>query len=191
MLMDMLGWFSGLDSFLLPCHENRIMKKEYSKVLKKVFKEAFKERVAGGSLWTQKSEYIFPGEVVYSLGEYGDARVFVILIPSPKEDKFTVEIAWSRNERFPQLSVRPNDMMANVETAEEYSVRLPRLVDGSDGYWSVPKKTYSDPVEAIMADMQKPTTEEALVVLKPLVDSCVDKILECGIPYVEKVLGAK
>src|SRR5690606_5489837 len=98
-------------------------------------------------------------------------------------------IAWSKRGRFPELGGRPNHLDVKPELAEEFSVRLPYLVNKSDKFWSVPKRKFSDPLEEIMFNMQKPTEDEAVSALAPLVDDCIEKIREVGIPFLEKHLS--
>lgn len=164
------------------------MKKEYSRALKKIFTEKLKREISGVKLWTKKSEYIFPGEVVYSLGKYNGTSVFIVLIPNQKDDSFNVEMLWSKKEGFPKLSVRPNAMFTEPELADEYAIRLSCIIDGVDKFWVIPKKELSDPLEEIIANMKKPTEDEAIIKLTPLIDDCVQKVLDFGIPFLEKVL---
>lgn len=165
------------------------MKKEYSKQLKKIFKETLVRKIHGASLFSEKSKYIFPGEIVFFLGGLGSSKSFVILIPNSKDDEFTVEIAWSKKGRFPELGGRPNHLDERPEAVDEYSVRLPYLVNKTDEFWCVPKKKFGDPVQEIIFNMQKPTDEEAVNALTPLVDDCIEKIIKYGIPHIKEFLG--
>ncbi len=164
------------------------MKKEYTKNLKKLFREKLSARFPAAKLWREKSEYIFPGEVVYRIDEYGFNKAFIVLIPDPKKDAFTVEIAWSKEGRFPELSGRPNHLSIQPEQAREYSIRLPYLVNKTDEYWEIPKKVFLDMLEEIMENMKKPTDEEAIALLEPLVSDCVEKIISLGIMHLDKYL---
>ena len=164
------------------------MKKEYRKSLKKVFTKKLTEKVVDANLWSKKSDYIFPGEIVYSLENKYDASVFIILIPNQKNDSFNIEIAWSKKGGFPELSVRPNSMFIEQKVADEYAIRLSCINGGADRFWMIPKEKFTDPLEEIIADMKKPSEEEAVILLTPLIDDCIQEILDVAIPFINKAL---
>jgi len=159
------------------------MKQEYNKVLKSLFIEKIKSSIPQATIWREKSDFIFPGESVFSLGNYLESTTFIIIIPNIKEDKFTVELAWSTKGKFPELSVRPNDSLIKPREADEFSIRLSSLIDKAPEFWSVSKPVYTDALDEILANMKKLSNEDAIADLTPLVDDCMGKLLEFGIPF--------
>ncbi len=86
------------------------------------------------------SKYLWAGEAVWQRHR-GDVSEFVVLVPERKhgEDAFTVELAWSRHGRFPELVRRPwivrTDQLVRAGAFEEGSVRLGFLA-GHDVEWT-------------------------------------------------------
>lgn len=106
-----------------------------------------------------KSVYIWPGEVLWRK-DAEDCSYFVVLSPEAKgRDEVTVELAWSRLKRFPELMQRPAlvtaDAIANAEEKDEGTVRLGMLAREHWGWVPVNDESISDVVAFFMAKLRK------------------------------------
>ena len=85
----------------------------------------------------EKTKYLWPGEKAWEdTSSTQNASLYIIFSPEYKgRDQFTIEIAWSRLRRFPELIRRPSLAISGRGEIEqcyvyqEASVRLPRLVE--------------------------------------------------------------
>ena len=98
------------------------MRGSLTKSLKSIFEDGLKQRVKT-SVRTP-----FPsgpsGSIAWLVAEKENSRAYVILFISPRDDRFTIELAWSLLKRIPHR----NDMMPGGEGGTgELRFRLSRL----------------------------------------------------------------
>ncbi len=130
------------------------------------------------------SQYETPlGWVVYACSVGSDLTLFVILAISPKEDRFTLEVAWSSDENLPQCSTTiPED----TRQVPGLCLRLSRLWQqyGFDHWWGLGREiTLEDMVNSVPED----SIETKLAQVQSQVDDAIQKLLEFGIPYFGRV----
>lgn len=119
-----------------------------------------------------------------------------------KDDAFTVEIAWSRQGRFPRhlgyLSPRdiPRSGIRASEPVEgEFRTRLPRFYSDRDQWWEViPRLTVEKILEQQRRLIETGQVEEApievgLARIEPLVTDAVDRIVEYAVPWLVEQCG--
>jgi hypothetical protein len=173
------------------------MKKAYNTALAKKFREGM-ARIPRFSEIEVRTRYFSRNERVFEMKRDG-ISCFIILIPSQLgRNEFTIELGWSSLCRPPELAGRPSVYhRLNHEEfkAEEFVIRIGDLIPGSTDCWVIKRpgieKTdnpFGLPV-SILEDSLPITSEEAEAVMEPLVKDCVDKIVEYGLPYLEKLLA--
>src|SRR5262249_35789805 len=123
---------------------------------------------------------------------------YLLLVISAREDRFTVEVAWSRNGHFPARATpsQPIDFPElNVRRDEprdgDFRFRLARLWTprGADPWWELaPRRSLADLQEQLqqLSEGRAPneeTVDEALNKVGPLVDDAVRRIVEHALPY--------
>jgi len=125
----------------------------------------------------------------------GSRLTFFILLSIPHDyDKFYVEIAWSKNGKFPW-----NDY------SEFVKVELPQCRERLHRFWSkeddtpwsiVPELSHEERMKIIIESdddddtplrQPDPPVEEALKRVPPLVEDAVGKVVEYAIPLFKKV----
>lgn len=170
------------------------MRKEYGKVLRDLFTESMKRRLSQFEPVKYPSNmYVIPGERIFRWIPKEPIHCFVILSPSPKDyDEFTVEIGWSTNSRFPELSMRPSGRPTNnrSEFSEaEYTCRLPDLLPGLDEWWGISSMSISgfkNVFNAINDSIKPISKEKAKEVVLPAVNESMDLLLSHGVPYLNE-----
>lgn len=91
--------------------------------------------------WTEKSLFIWPGELVFHEAIISLNTFIVFSMHEQDDSLFTVDIGWSRQKRFPEIDMRPcdenpqSDAVLNEE--KEFMTRLGILMNKDDCWWSV------------------------------------------------------
>jgi len=162
------------------------MRKEYGRELRLQFASAMRELAPEFEEHREKTRYLWPGERAFSWSAPRGLG-FVVLSPDAKgDDKFTVEVGWSRLRRFPQLPVRvgdPRDTSGN----EEFLCRLGQLVDGKDRWWTL-RGDLPLTVEELAEAMKPIASEQAAATVRPLVADAIALLRDHGLPFVREHL---
>lgn len=169
------------------------MRKQIYQSLKKKFTERMSKDVPEFVPVKISSPYVGTKELVFQRVMNG-VHHFVIVVPKTTEgESFTVELAWSRQARFPEISMRPSvtpTVTGDERKANEGSVRLRELVSGKDEWWDAVPLNALDPasVERYMAFQMKPLDEaSAERLVEPLTINAVALLVERGIPYLAAI----
>jgi hypothetical protein len=168
------------------------MRKEYGKALRSLFASEMKRTAGHFEEVKVKSIYFWPGDRAYRWQATEQLHCWIVLSPSKKDyDEFTVLIGWSKQARYPEISMVPcaehptpnRDEFAR----EEYFTRLPYLWGKEDKWWVVKEFCASQTLEELEASLQPVPPSEAKEAVAPLVRDAVNKIKEMGIPYLEEL----
>ena len=168
------------------------MKKEFANALRDLFTEEMAKKFPEFKPVKMKSQYIWPGERVFCWVVADSVGCYIVLVPSQKGyDEFTVEIGWSKLDRFPEISARGIHVPQpdHSEFArDEFLCRLSSLWGSADFWWQFydVNKVMSDPVQHILIQTKKLTTAEAEETVLPHVVSAIGKLKEHGIPYLKR-----
>jgi len=168
------------------------MKKEYGKSLRKLFDDLIIE-VANEYKPFKPTESSFAGQKVYCSNKDEGPWRFIILSPSPTgADEFTVEIGWSRLQRFSDLKMRPSFVKPAdaIKKEQEYLCRLPVLSMGKDYWWPVGEQLSllkTDPLKAAIEGARKIPDEEALKTVTQVLRLVKKDLVEYGLPFLAKL----
>ncbi len=126
-------------------------------------------------------------------------RFFLVLQMHRSEDRFTVEVAWSRNGGWPKGHVPlPDAPLLDTESGE-MRFRIGLLWKTQpDHWWQVapgwpemaPARAPRDPEALWRAITNPPPIEEALKEVPAVVGDAIAKILAFVVPYFERVIAA-
>ena len=96
-------------------------------------------QLSGFELYERPSQYLWPNEVAITKTQSRIA-LFIVFTPHEQDSKrYTLDIGWSRLNRFPQLPARPCLEEPSEDRAEfandEYFTRIGLLARGRDQWW--------------------------------------------------------
>lgn len=108
----------------------------------------------------------------------GGLTAFVILCISPKDDRFTVELVWTVDGRFPTASI----LQTSGDKKKGESIRLSSLWHPQriDFWWPVGRRRTLEEMANFAPDQ---SIEEKLVDIEAKVTDAMRKFQEFGIPY--------
>jgi hypothetical protein len=123
------------------------MIKNNKKIMIDFFNKKMKESLPDFASFHEKSEFINPGEAIYYSPIFDSVYLFIILVPNLKsEAEFTIEVGWSKMNKFPELSIRPWPKSPNnseeVYKMKEYVCRLSQF-DQSLMWFNISDLDYS------------------------------------------------
>jgi hypothetical protein len=133
------------------------------------------------------------GAVLWESVINSDHQVYVLLLPAPKSDKFTIEMAWTRTSEFPMnlICQTPRDI-PELDISRETPVngsfrfRLPFLwTKNRDAWWSLSKHSELDwiGIPVTNADDISPKDITGDIV-KWAIDDAIEQIQRHGLPFV-------
>ena len=170
-----------------------LMRKQNRLTLKKLVAQAMTAEMPEFASAKISSPFVGTQEFVFRRA-VNDIHHFIVFVPKAGEgESFTVELAWSRRSRFPELGMRPSlrpTQVGDERGAEEGSVRLRELVGGKDIWWDAIPLDASDPasVQKYMAFQMQPLDEAtAEFLLAPLVRDAMHTIVDHGIAYLDGI----
>jgi hypothetical protein len=138
------------------------------------------------SLWV-----IPPGVRVYQYDFHPDLVFFVVLVTSPKDERFTIEMAWSPVGRFP--TQRTAYLPTDPPQEDGLRFRLPWLWVDRDQWWwiggDVPAECLGNS-EAMMAWLSRPD-EVLLPEVEPLLDDAFERLSRFGLPYFARIAAER
>ena len=168
------------------------MRKEYGKALRILFAVQMKRVVGHFEQVRVASTYFWPGDRAYRWQASDQLHCWIVLSPSKKDhDQFTVLVGWSKQGRYPELSMVPCAERPTPDRHEfaqqEYLTCLPYLWTNEDRWWVVRKFRIPPTVVEIEASLEPIPATEAKEAVTPLVDDAINKIKEFGLPYLEEL----
>jgi hypothetical protein len=176
------------------------VRRQLGKELKRQFKEQLRVKLPQfGEVKIDPNRW---GWKVFEWAIAPGMKAYVCLFPSQKDDAFTVDIAWSRQGRFPRHLdyLFPHDIpRARIFASEpvdgEYLTRLPYLYSDRDQWWEViPRLSVEEILEQQRRQIESGQVEEApieagLERIEPLVTDAVNRIVEYGVPWLVEQCG--
>lgn len=153
--------------------------------LRKAIKAGAFEHVARmfpDSKWVEKEE-LPVGCWLWELNRGAGIWIYLLLICSPREDRFTFEIAWNTIRRYPQYTKYGPETKPESGQAR---FRLPRLWQryGFDPWWHVGMPLRRNEVPTFSSDGTD------LVQCRDLdlqLQDAFQKLLQQGVPYLQKI----
>ena len=165
------------------------MRKEYGKALRKLFGQKIQAKLPDYSPAKISNIYFTPGDRAFEKKVENEVSYWINLNVNQKLECFTAEIGWSAMGRWPELSMRPSPIRPdyNSEFEErEYITRLPFLWTKDDYWFEIePFKPGSD-LESLKKQMEPIADDKVLERVAPVVEDCIDRIVQYAIPYFEE-----
>jgi hypothetical protein len=166
------------------------MRSEYGRVLRLSIESGLKCSPFGWQAQKIKSPYVSPGERVFS--KLGTDRLFwCALVVHERFEKFTFEVGWSLQGRFPELKVRPS-FQSPVESQHlpEYMVRLGRLIDDADRWWEVESSTGASTLQDLIKTTQAISPAIARSNVEPVAANALAALETHAVPFLEAACKA-
>lgn len=169
------------------------MRKEFGKTLRDSFSKRMKNTIPDFKEEKVKSIYVDHGERTFCKKIDDSTWCWIVLSPSPKDyDEFTLMVGWSKYGRYPELSAIPSFIEPTSDHAEfaevEYLIRLPQLWSGGDFWWVIKPFEVALTIEQLQASIAPISKEEADLLVLPQVDLAFDKLIEIGLPYLQRFI---
>jgi hypothetical protein len=160
------------------------MRRSLSNRLKLAFRDGLLQRIKG--IVPVALPHGPPGSLAWCVGESDRATAYVILFVSPRNDRFTIELAWSSQKRIPNR----NDMDPGEEAdLTELRFRLSRLwrPTGFEVWYDLEHEEDYPDVEGLAPF---PTDEQVCLQRIPeKVKRALDALEDHGLPYLRRVVG--
>lgn len=126
------------------------------------------------------------GDRVYAWQLVPDLAFYLALIIDHRWDAFTIEVAWSRDAKWPAYALlgMPTDhadMMARLRIASLWGSKR-------DFWWHLSREFSLDEIEEAtrtLSDLNEPL-ELVLPRVEPMVDDAVSRIIDFALPYFEQ-----
>ncbi|MFZ6781313.1 hypothetical protein ACO0LD_31135 [Undibacterium sp. Ji83W] len=145
------------------------MDKKLKKRISDQFAACMQKELQAFSLFRGRSDYFFDTETVWEdSSTVAGVNLYVIFTPEFNgRDQFTIEMGWSRLQRFPQLVRRPSlsfaSEFAHCSDAQEATARLPKIISLELDSWIEVNK---DNVEEVISMQFKNLMEHGMPFLK-------------------------
>jgi hypothetical protein len=181
-------------------HTNGIvMRKEYGKAVRDMFAAELKRAFPAFDAVRVNSRYVVPGERLFRWIPYDPLHCWIILEPHHKYEQFAVNIGWSNQARFPELTVRPTPVdpsdFEGTAALDECVVRVRAVGESNERWFELPdpmleglRETDPDVLIAKMEESEQPVSrEQALVDVASRVAEAIALLADAGIPYLQRV----
>jgi hypothetical protein len=154
----------------------KALQKKFEKELEKQFPQ-FEE---------DKESIVPPKYKVYVWKSQQNLYFFICLLPSPKDDSFTVDIGWSKSGKLPNNPVIYESGEDQIVSSENIMFRLSRIYERKqfEHWWYLAKKSTLN--DDFFTFVETPI-EESMEKISPKIDEVFKKVKEHVIPYFEKV----
>jgi len=131
-----------------------------------------------------KTAIVPSGCKVYVCKIREDFWAFFVLVISPKDDSFTIEVAWTKNKEFPKYAITlPNE----IPKEGNARFRLSRLISpSSDHWWYLARKKMLDD-DLFISDEP---LENCLKKVSPSVNEAIKQLKNYAIPYLKEIQKA-
>lgn len=137
-----------------------------------------------------KTREIPAGSRLYGWTVAPDLTCYLLLLLAPGDDRFTVELAWSRHGQFPAFLVMRLPTDAPVDGAHRFRLPLLWTDPRQDFWWQIgpspdPARQFAgspSASQAAMADL----TQQAVT----QVEDAVGHIVRDALPYFRQIAGA-
>lgn len=158
------------------------MRSILAKELRAQFERTIKNRVP--TLIPCKGEGMPPGDRLYRWGIGAKPAFFVSVLPHHQNDAFTLEIAYSDCEKWPQNIFMFSETDPEVSGSKRFRISQLFPPDQRKDYWWWLVK---QPNILNFDSFRDEDPSEALSKVQPLIDDAVTKLVEYAIPYFRRV----
>lgn len=149
-------------------------------VLSKTVKSEFHQRMRTFLPSFQKVETDFGGVIYRRPQEIGGKYIFIFLSPSPKFDRFTIELASSSEPTFP-FDLLPGDKTPLGTARERIRKFLP---GGTDGWWNL-NRSHEPEMGAVIESLGD--THKSASTIPALVADAVEQIQQALPRFLESL----
>jgi len=154
------------------------------KQLRAVFEEGLKRRVKDVRRFPLASAS--SGSIAWVIGENEKAAAFIVLVVSPRNDRFTIEVAWSTKKRLPEQA----DMVPGEEgNSGELRFRLSRIWQRSGFETWYDLEHEEDYPDVRNFDPFPPDESVCFKRIPAKANRALDALEAHGIPYLKEVVG--
>jgi hypothetical protein len=160
---------------------NSILSKEVRRRFEQQFRNEFP------NFRRKSGEVLPPGTHLYErrVDECG-LSLFLVLLLSPKDDRFTIELGWGKGGVFPQnIQIGPEKA---TDSGVSFRLASLWLGAGRDHWWWLGRERT---LEEIGAGISDGTLEEKAARIDSQVTDAVQRLKELALPYFENVLSEK
>lgn len=164
------------------------MRSELGKAVRKRFGERLKEALSQFDA-IKGEKQIAPGSSLYQWRLGPNLDFYLLLQVHHTEDWFTLELAWTRNGRWPAFAMLPGTPDGEPKNGD-LRFRLGRLwADPREDVWwqLAPRPPAGADFDAYT---KRVPVAEALARVEPLVEDAVQRLVRYGMPYLAKVSAA-
>lgn len=170
------------------------MRKEYRRAVRELFTQGMAERLPQFEAAKVKAPILFGGETVFRWAASPSLHCFILLVPDARgQQAFTVEAAWSREARFPEVSSKPT-LMLGPEDPEpldvpEGIVRIGDLASRTDLWWTLPDPAMERPgdLAALQESIEPISAAEARARVNDSVAASLAVVAEAGVAFFERL----
>jgi len=166
------------------------MRKEYGAAVRKQFQKRISQILPQFAL-VKGEKNTAPGAPLYRYSVAEDLAFYIYLALAGLHDKFTVEIAWSRDGHFPEPVAFANPRDESKESG--LCFRLCLLWNLPDYWWIVePSESTARLIQRAREwDYSLPPAEEFLPNIPIALDDVFAKIEEYAIPYFQEIAAKR
>ena len=172
------------------------MRKEYRKAVRELFTRGMASRLPQFEPTKVKAPILFSGESVFRWEASTTLHCFVLLVPDSRGyQSFTVELAWSHEARFPDVSSKPTLLLGpgdpNPVDVSEGIVRLGGILSRKDIWWELPDPALKRPgdLAALQESIEPVSTSVARERAAGPVEACLIALQEGGVDFFRSLAG--
>jgi len=150
----------------------------------KVLRTKFDQRMKSGLpiFETDGVSYFPPGSRGYVSHSWPGLSAYIVLSISPKDDTFYIDVAWSRNGRYPHTAITEPDVLPADGDSQ---FRLNRLYDPKQyqGWYLARPRSLDDDFFTFVEE----SVDVSLERIDPALDDVFGKIKEHVLPYFDRL----
>lgn len=164
------------------------MRSEYNRALKAIVEAHMAASPFGWQPTKPESPYHWSSDRAFSRQGPGEVLLWCLLVPDSKFERFTLEVGWSRRNRFPELSMRPAPTRPyDAHGLDEYLVRLGEISEGTDVWWDIEAFVAPASVDDLIAQTLKIDAPTARARVEPVAAQALDMLERFGHPYLRSI----
>ena len=160
------------------------MRAQYGQLLRKIFAAEVKASLARFEPASLAPGTLSAGERAFVSSSNGQTHSWVVLVPSAKDDEFTVEIGWSKCGRFPELSARPWPIapLPSPEVAE-CMCRIGLIAGIGDCWWHVDRFMRTAQGKEILSQLSGALQSDPATRLLVCARAAIGLVASHGVPF--------
>ena len=162
------------------------MRSEYGKFLRNLV--AAERKLQAPEFRPRKGDPnpMFSGERSYCYEKHDVCWLWLTVLPSPKEESFTLELGWSKQQRYPQNlgsvgALEPSKALGQPE----YLCRIGRLTEAYDVWWDIDGFLRTPEGKHILGEIPGALQSNPRTRVHISVISALRLFLKVGIPFLK------